>query len=172
MLPIGGAPARPRRRFSWWWLLRLSPAAVPAFLLVGMATGVGDRLGPHDRLRLLPGRSAPFDLGAADPNPLSTFYADLFGWTLQQMSDFYTVIVTGGGISGGIGRSQSGESWSTFYVEMGDLQSALDKAGSLGGSTVVPPIEIPGVATWAMFHDPDGLLIQLLYHPPISDQSL
>src|SRR3989442_7588885 len=45
MLPIGGAPARPRRGVSWWWLLRLPLAAVPAVLLVGVATGVGDRLG-------------------------------------------------------------------------------------------------------------------------------
>src|SRR3989442_10321176 len=44
MLPIGGAPARPRRGVSWWWLLRLPLAAVPVVLLVGVATGVGDRL--------------------------------------------------------------------------------------------------------------------------------
>jgi len=45
MLPIGGAPARPRRGISWWWLLRLPLAAVPGVVLVGVATGAGDRLG-------------------------------------------------------------------------------------------------------------------------------
>jgi predicted enzyme related to lactoylglutathione lyase len=106
-----------------------------------------------------------FDLGATDPAPLRTFYAELFGWTLQPISEFYTVIATGGGVGGGIGRSQTGDSWSTFYVEVGDLRATLDKVGSIGGSTVVPPIEIPGVAVWAMFHDPDGLLVGLVDRP-------
>jgi predicted enzyme related to lactoylglutathione lyase len=49
----------------------------------------------------------------------------------------YTLIDTcgGGGINGGIGKSQTGEPWSTFYVEADDLQAVLDKAESLGAKT-------------------------------------
>jgi predicted enzyme related to lactoylglutathione lyase len=67
----------------------------------------------------------------------------------------------GGGISGGIGRSQSGEPWATFYVEVEDLQASLDRAEALGGRTVWPVAELPGMA-FAMLGDPDGLLVGLL----------
>ena len=104
-----------------------------------------------------------FEIGAADDQPLVRFYGELFGWGLQAVADGYTVVDTrgGGGISGGIGRSQSGEPWATFYVEVEDLQASLDRAEALGGRTVWPVAELPGMA-FAMLGDPDGLLVGLL----------
>jgi uncharacterized protein len=104
-----------------------------------------------------------FEVGAADDQPLVRFYGELFGWGLQAVADGYTVVDTrgGGGINGGIGRSQSGEPWATFYVEVEDLQASLDRAEALGGRTVWPVAELPGMA-FAMFADPDGLLVGLL----------
>ena len=67
-----------------------------------------------------------------------------------------------GGINGGIGKSGTGEAWATFYVEVDDPQAFLDKAGALGATTVLPATEIPGMATFAMFDDPDGLLVGLV----------
>lgn len=103
-----------------------------------------------------------FDLGAADAEPLKAFYGDLFGWKLEPASEGYTVVRTGGGTNGGIGRSMTGDPWATFYVEVEDPQAALDRAESLGGKTVVPVIEIPDTATFAMFTDPDGLLVGVM----------
>ena len=104
-----------------------------------------------------------FEIGAADHQPLVKFYEDLFGWRLQAIADGYTLVDTRGGrgINGGIGRSNTGEPWSTFYVEVDDLQAALDRAEALGGRTAVPVIELPGMA-FAMFDDPDGLLVGLM----------
>jgi predicted enzyme related to lactoylglutathione lyase len=104
-----------------------------------------------------------FEVGAADDQPLVRFYGELFGWGLQAVADGYTVVDTrgGGGINGGIGRSQSGEPWATFYVEVEDLQASLDRAEALGGRTVWPVAELPGMA-FAMFADPDGPLVGLL----------
>jgi len=102
-----------------------------------------------------------FDLGAAEDSSLKTFYPEMFGWTLQPTSERYTVLLTGGGAMGGIGRSQTGEPWLTFYVEVADLQATLDRVAALGGSVVVPVSEVPGMLRWAMFTDPDGLLIGL-----------
>jgi uncharacterized protein len=104
-----------------------------------------------------------FEVGAADDQPLARFYGELFGWDLQAVADGYTLVDTRGGvgINGGIGRSQSGEPWATFYVEVDDLQASLDRAEALGGRTVWPVTELPGMA-FAMFHDPDGLLVGLL----------
>ena len=78
-----------------------------------------------------------FDLGAADPEPLKGFYSELFGWKLRPMGGTYTVLLTGGGMTGGIGRSQTGDPWIAFYAEVEDPQATLDRAVSLGGTVVV-----------------------------------
>jgi predicted enzyme related to lactoylglutathione lyase len=115
-----------------------------------------------------------FEVGAADDGPLVAFYGTLFGWGLQGFSGGgYTMIDTrgGGGINGGIGKSQTGEPWSAFYVEVDDLQATLDKANSLGGATVMPVTDFGGAATIAMFNDPDGLLVGLVRAPATPSQA-
>jgi len=102
-----------------------------------------------------------FDLGAADEEPLKPFYAELFGWTLQPASERYTVLATGGGINGGIGRSRSGDPWVAFYVDVADPQATLEAAESLGGKTAVPLTKVSDMLTFAMFTDPDGLIVGL-----------
>jgi len=106
-----------------------------------------------------------FEIGGPDDAPLVAFYGELFGWKLQPFEGGgYTMIDTcgGGGINGGIGKSQTGEPWSTFYVAADDLQAVLDKAESLGAKTVMPVTDFGGAVTIAMFSDPDGLLIGLV----------
>jgi len=46
------------------------------------------------------------------------------------------------------------------YVQVDDLPAYLKKAESLGGKTLVPPVEIPA-GTFAWFTDPDGNAIGL-----------
>jgi uncharacterized protein len=106
-----------------------------------------------------------FEIGGPDDGPLIGYYKELFGWNLQSYpGGGYTMIDTrgGGGINGGIGRSQTGEPWSTFYVEAEDLQAVLDRAESLGAKTVMPVTDFGGAVTIAMFNDPDGLLVGLV----------
>lgn len=109
-----------------------------------------------------------FGVGACDDGPLVAFYGELFGWTMRDVpGGAYTMIDTRGGvgINGRIGKSQTGQPWSTFYVETDDLRSTLDKANSLGGRTVMPISDFGGAVTTAMFSDPDGLLIGLVLAP-------
>lgn len=112
-----------------------------------------------------------FEVGAADDGPLVAFYGELFDWGLRSSpGGGYTMIDTRGGrgINGGIGKSQTGEPWSAFYVETDDPQAMLDKANSLGGTTVMPVTDVMGVTdfgapvTTAMFSDLDGLLVGLV----------
>jgi hypothetical protein len=106
-----------------------------------------------------------FEIGGPDDAPLVAFYGELFGWELQPFEGGgYTLIDTngGGGINGGIGKSQTGEPWSTFYVEADDLQAVLDRAESLGAKMVMPVTDFGGAVTIAMFNDPDGLLVGLV----------
>ncbi len=71
----------------------------------------------------------------------------------------------GEGISGSIGKIQTREPCSTFYVETDDLQATLDKASALGGKTVMPVTDLGGALTTAMLDDLDGLLIGLVQAP-------
>jgi uncharacterized protein len=107
-----------------------------------------------------------FEIGGPDDEPLVRFYGALFGWDLKKVPGgiYYTLVDTraGGGVNGGIGKSSTGEPWATFYVEADDLQPVLDKAESLGGKTAMPIVEVPGMVTFAMFTDPDGLLVGLV----------
>ena len=104
-----------------------------------------------------------FEIGAADHQSLGKFYGELFGWGLRAVSEGYTLIDTRGGqgVNGGIGRSDTGEPWATFYVEVDDLRASLDRAGALGGRTVLPITELAGMA-FAMVGDPDGLVVGLV----------
>jgi predicted enzyme related to lactoylglutathione lyase len=114
-----------------------------------------------------------FEIGAADDGQLAEFYGQVFGWGLQGFSGGgYTMIDTrgGAGINGGIGKSQTGEPWSAFYVETDDLQAMLDRANSLGGTTVMPVTDFGGAVSIAMFNDPDGLLVGLTRAPAESSQ--
>jgi uncharacterized protein len=114
-----------------------------------------------------------FEIGGPDDKPLVAFYEELFGWDLRPMTGGgYTMIDTrgGGGINGGIGKSQTGDPWSTFYVEADDLQQVLDQAESLGATTVMPVTDFGGVVTIAMFNDPDGLLVGLVKSAPETEQ--
>ena len=61
-------------------------------------------------------------------------------------------------------------SYVTFYVQVDDLQVALDKAAGMGGKAIVPPMEIaPGMGSIAMFEDPAGNTIGLYSLPPVWD---
>ena len=104
-----------------------------------------------------------FEVGSADHQRLVAFYGALFGWALREVSDWYTLIDTrgGAGLNGGVGRSNTGEPWATFYVEVDDLQATLKRAEALGGRTVLEVTELPGMG-FAMFDDPDGLLVGLV----------
>ena len=108
-----------------------------------------------------------FEIDGTDWKSLASFYQELFDWHVQEIPDGnYAIIDThaGKGINGGIGLSQSGESFGTFYVQDPDVQALLDKAESLGGKTVVPMVVMtePFPLTFAQFADPQGNRIGLV----------
>jgi len=105
-----------------------------------------------------------FEIRGEDDGQLADFYADLFGWTMRPVPGVgYTLIDTrAAGINGGIEKVSDGASSVTFYIETDDLQAALDKINLVGGKTVTPITELPGMATYALFEDLDGLVVGLV----------
>ena len=107
-----------------------------------------------------------WEIGAKDAKKLQDFYRQLFDWKIDVHPEMkYGMVTTGGqgGINGGIfGTEGKRPPYLTFYVQVDDLQAHLDKAVNLGAKAVVPPTPIPGVGSFAMFHDPEGNLMGLL----------
>lgn len=114
-----------------------------------------------------------FEISGPDPGALARFYTELFGWHAQHMPEMdYDVIDThgGSGINGGIPPARDASASSvTFHVEADDLQPLLDRAEALGGKTVVPVTDM-GIVTFALFADPDGLVIGLVKSADTSEQ--
>ncbi|HUF53077.1 MAG TPA: VOC family protein [Dehalococcoidia bacterium] len=113
-------------------------------------------------------RVVHFEATGKDGQQIRDFYGNVFGWGFNVMPEMdYGLVDNGGkGINGGIGGAGQSPSWAPFYVAVADLQAALDKAESLGGKTMMPPMEIPGVVSLAMFSDPDGNVIGLVKDDP------
>lgn len=105
-----------------------------------------------------------FEINAQDAPATQKFYRDLFGWGIDTNNpDNYGVIDTrneGTGINGGIGASQQGRSWVTFYVECDDPAATLAKVERLGGRRVMEPMQSMNVV-YALFADPEGNVIGL-----------
>jgi predicted enzyme related to lactoylglutathione lyase len=105
-----------------------------------------------------------FDVNSPQGDALKRFYADLFGWAFNEVPGGYALADTqaGAGINGGIGTTTDDSTPLTFYVEAAELQAVLNKAESLGGKTLIPVTEIPGMVTYALLADPDGLVVGLV----------
>ena len=98
-----------------------------------------------------------FEIGCRDRAKTDHFFSELFGWKIGPAS-----VDTGSGIPGHItALGHEPQHYTIFYVEVDDVQACLDKAASLGGKTIVPPIKIP-TGTFAWFNDIDGNTIGLL----------
>jgi len=65
----------------------------------------------------------------------------------------------GAGIRGGIGGGESYESHAVFYVAVPDVEAALQRAVSLGGTRVMGPARSPSGLVIGHFTDPEGSLI-------------
>jgi uncharacterized protein len=106
-----------------------------------------------------------FEVLGKDAAGLQRFYGEAFGWQMQDVMDGGYYMADPGaekGIQGGVGSAQGGPGHVTFYVEVDDPQAVLDKIGQLGGSTVQPPMDVPGGPTIALFADPEGHVVGLV----------
>ena len=108
-----------------------------------------------------------FEITGPDGDRLFDFYSKLFGWKIDASNPMKYGLVQAQdkGIGGGICASQPGAPpYATIYVGVDDVDKALADAEKLGGKTIVPKTTIPGMVTFAMFTDPAGNLIGLVWN--------
>ncbi len=106
-----------------------------------------------------------FEIASQDGQRLREFYQALFGWKIAPSNtEGYGSISTGGGagIDGSLHEEQHGPIEITFYVEVPDLEAALQEAERVGGKTILAPVSIGGDRTLAQIEDPEGHVIGLL----------
>ena len=105
-----------------------------------------------------------FEIGGRDVTKSRDFYAELFGWTIPIDANGYGLVETGTdeGIKGGLMQTPQGAPpYVTFYVAVDDLEKYLERAETLGGKRLLGPMPVGAMGAFAMFTDPDGLVIGL-----------
>ena len=112
-----------------------------------------------------------FEVIGKDGEALKKYYADLFGWQIDDNNPMkYGSILRDGntnadgvGIGGGIGTGPEGyDGHVTFYVEVPDVEASLAQAESLGGTRMMGPEEpMPGLVL-GLFSDPEGHVVGLV----------
>lgn len=110
-----------------------------------------------------------FEVIGKDADRLQSYYGELFGWQFDADNPMNygmvpregNVNAEGIGIGGGVGGGMEGyEGHVTFYVEVPDIEAALQKAESLGGKRMMGPDSPPGSQVEiGLFSDPEGHVV-------------
>jgi predicted enzyme related to lactoylglutathione lyase len=112
-----------------------------------------------------------FEIMGKNADQLRSYYSDLFGWEFDSDNPMnYGIMQRDGntnaegvGIGGGIGAAPEGYSGHlTFYVEVPDVEAALAKAESLGGSRMMGPERVMEGVEIGLFNDPEGRTVGLV----------
>jgi uncharacterized protein len=113
-----------------------------------------------------PGALAWNELATPDIDGATSFYSDLFGWTVtpfEGMETPYSVVKTSADRSnGGIRPTMPPDSppfWLAYFA-VEDLDAALAKVGELGGNVILGSTDI-GMAKIAIVQDPQGAVFAL-----------
>ena len=114
-----------------------------------------------------------FEVIGKDPAGLRDYYGELFGWEFDTSSPVSeavsepmnygfvdgNTISDGTGIPGGVGGGAGYDSHVIFYAGVPDVEVALRKAESLGGTRRLGPARAPTGLVVGHFTDPEGNLI-------------
>jgi uncharacterized protein len=109
-----------------------------------------------------------FEIIGTDAKKLQSYYAELFGWEIDAENPMGYGIVQregnvnadGVGIGGGVGTGPEGYAGHvTVYVEVPDVETALAKAESLGGSRMMGPDKVMEGVELGLFTDPEGHVV-------------
>jgi predicted enzyme related to lactoylglutathione lyase len=109
-----------------------------------------------------------FEIIGKDGEKLKSYYSELFGWEITSDNPMNYGIVQrdgntsadGVGIGGGVSGAPEGyPGHVTFYIEVPDVEAALAKAESLGGSRVMGPDKVMDGLEIGLFNDPEDHLV-------------
>jgi catechol 2,3-dioxygenase-like lactoylglutathione lyase family enzyme len=117
-------------------------------------------------------------LNVRDVRKSLEFYSSVLGMKLEWMPDEDNAYLTSGSDNLALHKLPSGaepaQVQSLHHIgfmvrEPGDVDAWADRIRNAGIRLAAEPKTHRDGARSFYFHDPDGLLIQLIYHPPISN---
>ncbi len=106
-----------------------------------------------------------FEIPANNPEKLSGFYKDLFGWKFEKMSmgeqgDYWMIETKAGqdsaGANGGMMKKMDPNQRPVNYVLVESVDDFTKKIQSLGGKITMPKTPIPSMGAFAVALDPEG----------------
>lgn len=104
------------------------------------------------------------ELQARDLDAAKKFYPALFGWRMKE-SEEYTEWHLGENAVGGMLASKAPAEVPSYwmpYFAVDDCGATVKKAEAGGATTVVPPMDIPNVGTFAVMFDPQGAVFAVI----------
>jgi predicted enzyme related to lactoylglutathione lyase len=128
----------------------------------------------------MPNRIVHFEIEAADRERAKNFYAQAFGWQMQQMGEDmgqYVVVITGdptepGGINGGIYVSPAGATKElnaySCVVGVDNIDQSMEKVKAAGGQLLGDKMDIPSIGTFVRCKDTEGNIFTMLQPLPTS----
>ena len=114
-----------------------------------------------------------FEVPYDDADRARTFYGDVFGWQIQSMPEFdYNFVQTGatgedgmpsdrGYIGGGMAQRSKDFERPVITIAVDDMDAALEKVSSAGGSPVGEPMKVGEMGIAGYFTDPEGNVMGL-----------
>lgn len=112
-----------------------------------------------------PGTLTWNELHTNDTKKAASFYGGLFGWTVKTGGDYTEFVRADGTPVGGMMeiRKEWGPvppNWLTYFA-VENCDSSTARAGSQGGGSVLPPMDIPGIGRFSILRDPQGAVFAL-----------
>jgi predicted enzyme related to lactoylglutathione lyase len=119
------------------------------------------------------GRVVHFEIPADDVSRAREFYQTAFGWDLNPIPEVdYTMVNTTptneqgmpsdpGAINGGMLKREPPVTSPVITIDVEDIDKALERIGTLGGSTVQPKQSVMDMGFAAYFKDSEGNLMGL-----------
>jgi predicted enzyme related to lactoylglutathione lyase len=96
------------------------------------------------------------DVLVADPDAVTEFYGDLFGWDFTEPGpDDYRVARINGLDVAGLGRAQAMPSWNT-YIRVHSVDDAAERATEAGATLLLAPLDALPAGRLAVVIDPTG----------------
>jgi predicted enzyme related to lactoylglutathione lyase len=114
--------------------------------------------------RYIPGVPCWIDTTQPDPDAGAAFYAELFGWELEDRmppgapGKYYVARIRGEDVAAVSSQPEGAPAaavWNT-YIWVEDADETTAKVRAAGGTVLTEPFDVPGAGRMATFADPEG----------------
>ena len=122
-------------------------------------------------VNVIQGRFVWYELMTTDMEAAKAFYADVMGWDVRDASipgRAYVLFTVGEALVSGLmllpedAKKMGAKPRWTGYVDVEDVDAAVDQIKQLGGAVLAPPTEIPGISRFSVVADPQMATFALI----------